>query len=668
MSNRAFHSADDLDLFKSRLIAAWAETRGFLRDAQNAGHWKGELSTSALSTATAISALAQSLIGETVSESAKVKFQQSVARGTQWLVGQQKADGGFGDTDRSHSNIATTLLAIAAFKLADRALALGEKLTENSAAALGWAARDCQSRAWKYVESQGKWEGLRARYGKDKTFVVPILSNCALAGLVQWTQVPVLPFEAAWLPQEFYRWIRLPVVSYAIPALVAIGQARYHFAPPRNPLIKALRRRAIAPTLAVLRRMQPGSGGYLEAVPLTSFVLMSLAATGRGQLPVAQDCLRFLRDSQLADGSWPIDTNLAGWVTSLSIKAEASRGKLRICTAEVGKPKEQLVTSQTVRWLLACQHRRRHPFTGANPGGWGWTDLSGAVPDADDTPAALLALASVDLRPPSLGRLREQTLHAVCDGLNWLLRLQNRDGGWPTFCRGWGQLPFDRSGSDLTAHALRAIEVWLACHAELEARCGRTVPTRRQLSAARSKGLAYLRQVQHTDGSWCPLWFGNQDRPDEDNPIYGTGRVLLAYADLGMRDSDPARRGVAYLRAAQNTDGGWGGGSSVSYEGPGAAEQGITSTIEETAVAVEALMKCGGQPLPDATIIRGLEWLLRRIAHGQLSQAWPIGFYFAKLWYYERLYPAVFSLGALGTAIEYFKPLSDRETPASRRG
>ena len=36
-----------------------------------------------------------------------------------------------------------------------------------------------------------------------------------------------------------------------------------------------------------------------------------------------------------------------------------------------------------------------HPLTGAEPGGWGWTDLSGAVPDADDTAAALLALAAV---------------------------------------------------------------------------------------------------------------------------------------------------------------------------------------------------------------------------------------------------------------------------------
>ena len=53
---------------------------------------------------------------------------------------------------------------------------------------------------------------------------------------------------------------------------------------------------------------------------------------------------------------------------------------------------------------------------------------------------------------------RERIEAAVDRGVKWLLDLQNRDGGWPTFCRGWGKLPFDRSGADLTAHALRAIE------------------------------------------------------------------------------------------------------------------------------------------------------------------------------------------------------------------
>ena len=27
---------------------------------------------------------------------------------------------------------------------------------------------------------------------------------------------------------------------------------------------------------------------------------------------------------------------------------------------------------------------------------------------------------------------------------------------------------------------------------------------------------------------------------------------------------------------------------------------------------------------------------------------WPIGFYFAKLWYHERLYPLIFTTTALG--------------------
>ena len=41
-----------------------------------------------------------------------------VEQGCRWLDGQQNADGGWGDTDRSHSNIATTMLVRAAFHLA----------------------------------------------------------------------------------------------------------------------------------------------------------------------------------------------------------------------------------------------------------------------------------------------------------------------------------------------------------------------------------------------------------------------------------------------------------------------------------------------------------------------------------------------------------------------
>ena len=194
----------------------------------------------------------------------------------------------------------------------------------------------------------------------------------------------------------------------------------------------------------VLGKMQPQSGGYLEATPLTSFVVMSLAATERAGHSVSQRGLEFLVNSMNDDGSWPIDTNLATWVTSLSINALAS------------DPEDdaQWCTPDLLDWHLGCQHEVRHPFTGAEPGGWGWSDLSGAVPDSDDTPAAILALEHMK---PSLDFEQQQRCDkAIQAGAGWLRKLQNRDGGWPTFCRGWGKLPFDRSSNDLTAHSLES--------------------------------------------------------------------------------------------------------------------------------------------------------------------------------------------------------------------
>ena len=641
----------DWDL--TELQAAYQQCVDVLRDEQQDAHWVGQLSTSALSTATAVSAMQQCLNSASSSVQQLAQLEEAIQAGNDWLAKHQNKDGGFGDTDRSHSNIATTLLVLSAWKMS------------------GFHVPQQTKAAEEYVEAQGSWDGLRKRYGRDKTFVVPILSNCALAGLVSWKQVPALPFEAAWLPQEYYRFAQMPVVSYAVPALVAIGQAKFHFAPPANPLIAALRRRAVEPTLRVLRKMQPGSGGYLEAVPLTSFVLMSLAAIGKGDTPVAREALRFILESRLADGSWPIDTNLATWVTSLSMNALANRNDSialpRIHshgptspTSDLKEPEQSLVSARTVRWLLSCQHVRRHPFTGAEPYGWGWTDLSGAVPDSDDTPGALLALSQLDFGDSenhALDRLEDQVQLAASRGLRWLSRLQNRDGGWPTFCRGWGRLPFDRSGTDLTAHAIRAIAAWLPRLRATEA--NRETAYLSRLDKQVERGFRFLRKTQREDGSWLPLWFGNQDASDEENPVYGTSKVLLAYASKDQFSTAPAQKGLEYLVASQNEDGGWGGGFSTSYRIRSHTPADITapkgSTIEESALALEALLTSGGEKRLQASIMRGLEWLCEALRQQHHKTAWPIGFYFAKLWYYEKLYPIIFSLGAIGKALAVFE-------------
>ena len=48
---------------------------------------------------------------------------------------------------------------------------------------------------------------------------------------------------------------------------------------------------------------------------------------------------------------------------------------------------------------------------------------------------------------------------------------------------------------------------------------------------------------------------------------------------------------------------------------------------------------------------RGLEWLIGRVEAGGLYEPTPIGFYFAKLWYFEKLYPLIFTVAALGRAV-----------------
>ena len=587
------------------------------RDA--AGHWEGQLSSSALSTATAISALA--LVRrqlERDDSAAACEQQERIGRlifgGLDWLVRNQNADGGWGDTDHSLSNIATTMLVRAAFQLtcvpADR--------------------EDLLSRADQFVQSRGGVAGLRRRYGRDKTFAVPILTNCALAGLVPWKEVSPLPFELACLPQSWFRFLRLPVVSYAIPALVAIGQARYFHGKPLNPLVRWWRAAAVEKSLRMLEQMQPASGGFLEATPLTSFVVMSLASIGQARHPVARRGLEFILRSVRDDGSWPIDTNLATWVTTLSLNGLSAGNTL----SDAGE--------RCAPWLLGCQYREAHPYTGAAPGGWGWSDRSGSVPDADDTSGALLALASLIRSGSAESVSRRQMIDSARLGLRWLLDLQNSDGGWPTFCRGWGKLPFDRSGTDLTAHAIRALHAWRSI-LDVEPESG--ITSRERIGQAIVGGLGYLARQQHPEGSWSPLWFGNEHHPREENPIYGTSRVLLAYADLDKTDDLAACRGLAWLAGQQRPDGAWGPGTLGN--GPG---------VEETALALEAMLAAGGDSAYDQHVERGLTWLIEAVDSGRFQHGSPIGFYFAKLWYYEKLYPVIFTVAALGRGVRRFEP------------
>lgn len=586
---------------------------GLLEERVPAGHWAGELSSSALSTATAVCALA---IWNRNARHARSEYVRLIDAGLLWLAENVNADGGWGDTTLSISNISTTTLVWAAFGAVPGATG---RYTEVTRRAEEWLTRRAGS-----LNGDALASAIAKRYGKDRTFSVPILTMAALAGRLgpaetAWSLVRQLPFELAALPHSFYGALQLPVVSYALPALIAIGQARHHFRPTRNPVARLVRNALRRHTLNRLETMQPANGGFLEATPLTSFVTMSLAAIGLAEHPVTVRGVEFLAKSARRDGSWPIDTNLATWVTTLSVNA-------LLPGADLADPER----ARLAEWLLRQQYRIEHPYTHAAPGGWAWTDLPGGVPDADDTAGALLALRALSVQPD------EQTLRAAHAGLTWLLGLQNRDGGIPTFCRGWGALPFDRSSPDLTGHALRA---WLAWRADV------TDASRGRIDSAIVRAAEFLRATQRADGAWLPLWFGHQESADDENPLYGTSRVLPALAAVRNHElvniATPMERAVNWLVNWQNDDGGWAGA------------RGAGSSVEETALAVEALaqLPCAElSPTVRAAFKRGLRWLIARVDSGGWREPSPIGFYFARLWYYEKLYPMIFTAAALNRA------------------
>jgi len=594
-------------------------TRRFV--AERAGdHWEGKLSSSALSTATATVALTLAHRRDH-----NARYEELAVQGAAWLARTQNEDGGWGDTPRSLSNISTSALCWAALKLCG-------PQSGDSQQAQQRATGFMKDRAGG-LDPNSLTRAIRNRYGKDRTFSVPILTVLAIADLIGeagggWRRVPQLPFELAALPQHWYGRLRLPVVSYALPALIAIGQARHSRQPTRNPITRVLRNTAREKTLRRLEEIQPVNGGFLEATPLTSFVTMSLIVARCSDHTVVRKGLTFIEESVRPDGSWPIDTNLATWVTTLGINALASRPDF----PDILKPTEREMVGT---WLAELQLQQEHPYTGAAPGGWAWTNRPGGVPDADDTAGALLALKS-------LGGPRPNTSVAA-QGVRWLLDLQNTDGGVPTFCRGWGALPFDRSSPDITAHALRA---WWAWYPDL--------PPDQQgrIGHATSRAIRYLRKSQHADGSWAPLWFGNEGVLDDVNFTYGTAKVLSALAVLPEKQADSAmlEAAEAWLLDAQKAAGGWGGAAGVS------------ASIEETALAVSALgsrQRRRTTTAPSRTleaIYRGTDWLIQATDEGRVTEPSPIGFYFAKLWYFEQLYPLIYSLDAFGQVAALLQP------------
>ncbi|MGO9464734.1 MAG: squalene--hopene cyclase [Isosphaeraceae bacterium] len=303
-----------------------------------------------------------------------------------------------------------------------------------------------------------------------------------------------------------------------------------------------------------------------------------------------------------------------------------------ISLADARLPDHHPAWDRAVRWLLAKEVRCGGDWQvrgpGVEPTGWHFQFNNAFYPDLDDSAMVVLALRRSPLaHDPAV-------LAATRRGVDWLLSMQNRDGGWAAYDididnQVLTQLPFadhnamlDPSCADITARVLELLGTlgYRDDHPKV------------------ARALDYLLRTQEPEGCWYGRWGVNY--------IYGTWQVLQGLKAIDFRMDLPAvQTAVHWLESTQQPSGGW-GETPASYDDPSKKGTG-EPTPSQTAWATLALIAAGhaaGQPAQ-----RGIDYLVRtQNADGSWDEPQFTGTGFPRVFYLRyHLYRVYFPLMAM---------------------
>jgi squalene-hopene/tetraprenyl-beta-curcumene cyclase len=297
--------------------------------------------------------------------------------------------------------------------------------------------------------------------------------------------------------------------------------------------------------------------------------------------------------------------------------------------AEAGMTAEDPAAVRTTNWLLSKECRVASDWAkklpNVEPAGWFFEFENPHYPDVDDTAMVAMALQRVG------GELAQP---AVRRGVNWLLAMQNTDGGWAAFDKTIDRpilekIPFadhnamqDPSCPDITGRVFECL-----------GHCGLSAKDKPILN-----GIAFLKKTQDPCGAWWGRWGVNY--------VYGTWQVLTGLKSVGERmEQDYIRRAAAWLKSVQQPDGSF-GESAQSYEDPSLKGIG-PSTPSQTAWGAMGLMAALGAD--DPAVHAAIQWLIdNQQDDGNWSEPWYTGTGFPKVFYLRyHLYKLYFPLTAL---------------------
>jgi squalene-hopene/tetraprenyl-beta-curcumene cyclase len=417
-----------------------------------------------------------------------------------------------------------------------------------------------------------------------------LFTKCFLALLGHWPwqrMVPIppelvlLPPSAPFSIYNFACWARQTFVALAVaqsqrPVRRVDVDLRDIGARPDQtrsaPRPNALRRKALRRAETWMRERQEADGSWGGIQPPWVWGIIALSALGYGlDDPTLGKAVEGWQGFMIRDGDRlrPEACQSPVWDTGLAVLA------LRACGVSPDHPQLRaagdylLGQEVTVRgdWAI------RRPDLA--PGAWAFEYENDLYPDTDD--AAVIALALRQL---------ERGDDAVKRGLDWLVGMQSRDGGWGAFdvdnqAMWLYRIPFcdfgkvtDEPSADVTAHALE------------------TLGQEQGYDDAQERGLAWLLSEQEDDGSWFGRWGVNH--------LYGTGAALPGLEACGVPYDHPAmRRAVAWLDSVQQPHGGF-GEDIRSYADPAWRGRAAFATASQTAWALLGYVSAGNAEVDSA--------------------------------------------------------------------
>jgi squalene-hopene/tetraprenyl-beta-curcumene cyclase len=444
--------------------------------------------------------------------------------------------------------------------------------------ALRMAGVDPGAKALAYIRREG---------GVPKS---RLFTKCFLALLDQWPwqrMVPIppelvlLPPSAPFSIYNFACWARQTFVALSVaqslrpvrPAdvdLSAIGAIRGRTRPAGRP--NALRRRALARAEQWIRDRQEADGSWGGIQPPWVWGIVALAALGHGfDDPVLRKAVDGWQGFMVADGDRlrPEACQSPVWDTGLAVLA------LRACGVPADHPQLKAAGAYLLGEEVTVKGDWAIRVPGLAPGGWAFEYENDLYPDVDDAAVIALALRGLGIGDAAVGR-----------GLDWLVGMQSKRGGWGAFdvdnqAMWLYRIPFcdfgkvtDEPSADVTAHALE------------------TLGREQGYDGAIERGLRFLLDEQEADGSWFGRWGVNH--------LYGTGAALPALEACGVPADHPSvRRAVGWLDSVQQAHGGF-GEDIRSYADPIWRGRASFATPSQTAWALTGYVAAGNAEVTSA--------------------------------------------------------------------